>query len=71
MKNDRAKQAHYPTHDWGRMAFDPFMTVGREDTEMREVLKRIWTRSGGDIALFDELLPLDGPYGRPPKREDG
>ena len=50
------------------MASDPFMTVGREDMEMREVLKHIWTRSGSDIALFDLLIPLDGPYGRPPNR---
>lgn len=71
MESDRPSQAHYPSHDWGQMAADPFMTVGREDAEMREVLKRMWTRSGGDVALFDLLLPLDGPYGRPPRGPDG
>lgn len=66
MTSDRAGKALYPTHDWGRMASDPFMTVGREDTEARDMLKRMWTRSGGDPVDFDALIPLDGPYGRKP-----
>lgn len=54
----------YPSHDWGRMAEDPFMTVGRKDAEMRSMLCRIWTRSGGDAAVFDELIPDRGVWAR-------
>lgn len=66
MEDDQASEVLYPSHDWGRMASDPFKTIGREDVEMREMLKHIWTRSGGDIALFDLLIPLDDPCGRRP-----
>lgn len=58
----------FPDHNWGPLAADPFAPLGPENSEIRSVLQRMWTRSGGDAALFDLLLPLDGPYGRPPKR---
>lgn len=64
MSDDRNKTASHPTHDWGHMASDPFLTIGREDTVAREMLRRMWTRSGGRPVDFDSLIPPDGPYGR-------
>lgn len=70
MTAEQPAAAHWPHHDWGELASDPFMALTREDAEIRAILKRLWTRSGGDASFFDELIPLDGPYGRPPKTSD-
>ena len=70
MSDDRARKAIFPAHDWGKLASDPFKSVGREDTEARDMLRRMWTRGGGDPVDFDALIPLSGPYGRAPRAPD-
>lgn len=47
----------YPTHGWGALAADPWMPVGADGPEYREILRRIWLRQGGTDEVFEVLMP--------------
>lgn len=58
-EKDKQKPQH-PAHSWGFLAEDPWMQIGSDDEETRQVLRRYWLRNGGDDALFDRLIPPAG-----------
>lgn len=47
----------YPTHGWGALAADPWMSVGADGPEYRESLRRIWLRQGGSNEDFEARMP--------------
>ena len=47
----------YPAHDWGKLAEDPWLPIGSDSEEHRQVLRRIWLRNGGAADVFEQLSP--------------
>ncbi len=57
MTDETKAKTRYPTHGWGALAQNPWLEIGPNSEEHREVLRRIWRRQGGDEASFDLILP--------------